>query len=320
MKLLLVAVCSLLPMAAAPTQDDGLDLMTRDWAGSWRRLSLYAPKVAPQVTCIRTDREATTFAMAAWGEDRKELHVDFKNEQVLVAAWGAMRSDKSSEGAPNDLHCDGLLLTEDTLKVRLRTVLWPGPGIDVPLDSKQPGRTMYPSLFLAVPRTERVEVDVVGSRRRDPAKDFPTVGEKALEVRVHPDATPDRERISVLLPDDGVDQPRVTHDARVGEHVLDIAWGKLGPGAYRLEMIAASIRDGVLHATVRADNVPIMLYSGPGEHHPRLTLQLPPVRAVQLRIERVGVPLPEDTPDFVASQSKDLVVTVEDLTGHGARR
>ncbi|MEZ6037345.1 MAG: hypothetical protein R3F29_07685 [Planctomycetota bacterium] len=308
----LFAAAALLSTSGAVAQNDAIDLFGDDWTMAWRRLPLYVPKVPAQIVRIRSDAEATRFAMAAWGEDKQELHVDFKNEQVLVAAWGPLRSHEKSCGAMTDLHCEQLLLTEDTLKVRLRTVLWPGPGIDVPLDSKDAGRTLYPSLFLALPLTERLEVDVIGSRRRDPAKDFATVGEKTLQVRIHPDATPDRERISVIAWDGELDEPRVTHDARVGEHVLDVAWGKLGPGAYRLELIAATIVDDVLHATVCADNLPIMIYSGPGEHRPRLTLQLPPVKAVRLQIQRVGEALPEGTPDFVASKSDALLVTVDD--------
>ena len=313
MKCLLAAACTLLTTAGAFTQDagDAIDLMTPEWRPAWRQLPLYVPKVPAQVTCIRSDAEATRFALAAWGEDKQELHVDFKNEQVVLAAWGAMRSDEGSLGSMTDILCERLLLTETTLKVRLHTVLWPGPGIDVPLDSEQAGRTLYPSLFLAAPRTERVEVDVVGSRRRDPERDVPTVGQKGFEVRIHPDSTPIREQIVVIQANDTVEQPRVTFDSRAGEHVLDIAWGKLGAGSYRLQLLDAAVANDVLRATVRAENVPIMLYSGPGEHHPRLTLLLPPVRAVQLHIVRAGGALPEGTPDFTAAQAKGLVVTVD---------
>lgn len=305
------AACVLAAAAAAFGQDDGIDLLAADRLLLRHHLSLYVPKVPPQITCIRSDEQATTFSLAAWGEDKPELHVDFRNEQVLAIAWGALRFDESSAGWATELLCEQLRLEAEGLTVRLRTVIPPGPGIDLPLDSKAAGRTWYPSLFLRTPRTERVAVDVVGSRRRDRKVDFQPVAGQALEVRLHPDETPAREQLRLLGSSDAFDQPQVLLAARADAPVLDLAWGKLGPGAYHLDLIAASIRDGVLHATVRAENRPIMLYSGPGEHHPGLRLQLPPVNAVRLHIVRVGDALPEGTADFTPSKSEQLVVTVD---------
>jgi len=301
----------MLATAAAVAQDDGIDLLAEDRLFPQHHLSLYVPKVPPQITCIRSDEQATTFSLAAWGEDKQELHVDFQHEQVLVMAWGALRFDESSAGAATDLLCEQLRLEVDGLKVRLRTVIPPGPGIDVPLDSKAAGRTWYPSRFLKTPRTDRVEVDVVGSRRRDRKADFQPVAERTLQVRLHPDETPAREQLRLLSQSDRVDQPQVTFAERAGAPVLDLAWGKLGAGSYRLDLIAAAVRDGVLHATVRAENRPIVFYSGPGEHYPCMRLQLPPVTAVRLHIVRVGNPMPEGAADFTATKSEQLVVTVD---------
>ena len=86
----LFAAAALLSTSGAVAQNDAIDLFGDDWTMAWRRLPLYVPKVPAQIVRIRSDAEATRFAMAAWGEDKQELHVDFKNEQVLVAAPDAL--------------------------------------------------------------------------------------------------------------------------------------------------------------------------------------------------------------------------------------
>ncbi|MBX3463972.1 MAG: hypothetical protein KF830_12440 [Planctomycetes bacterium] len=305
------AVCVMLATSAVFAQDDGIDLLAdlRFWAR--HEIPLYLPQVEPQVTCLRSDEDARQFSLAAWGEDKKELHVDFQNEQVLVIAWGPLRCDQSSSGLAIRMLCEQLRLEADGLKVRLRTVLPPGPGIDVALDSPATGLTSYPAQFLRTPRTERVEVDIVGSRRRDPKIDLQPVASEALVVRIHADETPAREQVLLLGGSDTVDQPQVTFTERNGKSLLDIAWGKLGPGSYQLDLIGASLQDGELHATVRAEQRPIMVYSGPGKHHPSLRLQLPPVKAVRLHIVRAGEPLAEGEADFTAVKSDRLVVTVD---------
>lgn len=302
----------LLLSASATAQAQGMDLLAGDRYRTQFRISAYVPKVPVQITRIRSDAEATSFCLAAWGEDKKDLHIDFDRDQVLAVAWGALRFDESSAGSLTDIVCEDLRLVDDMLKVRLRTVIPPGPGIDLPLDAKAAGRTWYPSLFLKAPRTDRVVVDVVGSRRRDPARDFAAVTEKALEVRVLPDETPLREKITLLGTADAFDAPRVAFEKRGDAPILEVGWGKLASGAYRLDVIAAAMQDGVLQMTVRAENRPIAFYSGPGEHWPSLRLRLPVVDAVRLHIVRTGIPLPAATADFTASKSSTLTVTVDD--------
>jgi hypothetical protein len=285
MKPLLAAAWFLLLPAAAFAQDEGTNLLANRWMPWQYQLSVYVPKVPAQVTCIRDDAAATRFALAAWEEDKRELHVDFTKEQVLVFAWGAMKCDESL-GLLTKITCEKLTLTEDTVNVQVRTLIPPGSGMDVPLDANHAGRTYYPSLFLKTPRSERVVVDVVGSRRRDRKLDFTPVAEKELTVRLHPDTTPAREKIQMRRADDTIDTPQVEFAVRDDEHVLDLAWGKLGSGAYDLEMIGAELDGDVLRATVLADNVPIFTYSGPGVLWPRLVLQVPKVRTVKLHIVR----------------------------------
>ena len=279
----------------------------------------YNPKVEPQVRCLRSAEEAAEFALEAWGEENKELQVDYKNEQILVVAWGALRWAEGSGGFGIDIHLEKATIQDGTLRAVVRTVLPAGPGIDIAAD--QPGRTWYPSLFVRTPRTDRVEVDMIGARRRKPSPDFRPVATKELELRIAPDASPSRELMTFVEREEtiGSKKPQVGLFTRKDRQVLEVAWGQLGAGLYRLELVGVHIDKGVARLCVRAENRQIMMYSGPGVHEPGFAVQFPgmenaadkPVEKVLLHIERVGIPLTAKEVDFEAMTSGKLEVTVD---------
>lgn len=302
---------ALLILSGTAAGQEVLDVL-RDPGLSYRRfVSAYNPRVSPQVLCIRSDEEASAFCLAAWNEENEALHVDFAHEQILVVAWGALRWAYDSGGFGTAIYLEKATIEEGALRATVRTVLPPGPGIDIAAD--RPGRTWYPSLFVRTPRTDKVEVDLIGARRRDRAVDFRPVATEGLEVRIAPDACPARERLSMIQPQPfgSGEEPRVTLQPRGDGLELVVAWGRLGPGAYRLELVGMRIDRGVARLRLRADNQLIVVYSGPGEHHPQLTLALPKVDKVLLDIERVGEPLAKGEVDFAAQVGDALVVTVD---------
>ncbi len=306
---LLICAILLITSGTAAGQEV-LDLLGSFALRNQLHVSAYNPRVPPQVLCIRSDEEASAFCAQAWNEEKKELHIDFTREQILVVAWGALRWAEGSTGFGIEIHLEKLTILEDTLRATVRTVLPPGPGIDIAAD--QAGRTWYPSLFVRTPRTDRVVVDLIGARRREPAADFRPVATKLLEVRIAPDACPARERITMAAPRPAAfDKPQITLEQQDDKTLLYVAWGKLGAGAYRLELVGMSIDEGIARLRLRADNREIVVYSGPGEHHPQLAVALPKVTKVLLDIDRVGVPLAEVEEDFADQASEELVVTVD---------
>jgi hypothetical protein len=274
-------------------------------------VSAYNPRVEPQVRCLRSVEEAAEFAQAAWGEEKEALHIDFEREQILVVAWGALRWAEKSAGWGIGIHLEKASIREGTLRVEVRTVLPAGPGIDIA--AEQPGRTWYPSLFVRTPRTDRVEVDLFGARRRKPLPDFRPVATKELELRIAPDACPSRELLSFLEREETLltKKPKIGLYERNDQQVLEVAWGRLGAGSYRLDLVGVLIDKGVARLNVRADNREIMFYSGPGVHEPGFAVQLPHVDKVLLHIERVGLALPAKESDFEAMASGKLEVTVD---------
>src|SRR4029079_18336174 len=85
-------------------------------------LSLYNPKVtAARVLVLRSDEEARAFAMAAFGEDQKDLHVDFAKEQVVAICWGPRRVRQDFRGGVPELWLDRAVIAEGALQLTLRT-------------------------------------------------------------------------------------------------------------------------------------------------------------------------------------------------------
>lgn len=294
---------------ASPTAPEHVDLLASPWAELG--VSVYQPRVPAQIRVLRSDEQAADFAAAAWDELQDALFVDYDREQIVVVAWGPLRFANDSEGASVEIVLERAELRGDTLHATVRTHIPPGPGIDIAHD--RPGRTRHPSLFFRTPRTDKVVLDVVGARRRDPATDLRTVTEPDLVVRLAPDASPSRDLVQrvdrrrtlaattpeVALYDDG------------GTSVLEVAWGTFGAGLYRCDVVGLWIEGGVARVTVRAENRAIVFYSGPGEHRPGFAFALPKVRRVALHVERTGRPLPEGTPDFTPSNDERVQVTVD---------
>jgi len=304
-----LAASTLLAQTCLLHAQDGIDLVAEP--GHRWHVSAYVPRVGPQVRCLRSDAEATQFCEAAWGEQKEALHIDFERDQILVLAWGPLRWAEGSAGAQIRMLLERATIEDGTLHVTVRTVLPPGPGIDIAADA--PGRTWYPSLFVRTERTERVVVDLVGARRHAPAPDFVPVTADGLELRVAPDASPLRERMALVPPQEtkADDAPRAVVLDRGDETVLELTWGELGPGAYHLDLVGMRIERGVARLTVRAENVPIVVYSGPGVHRPGLAVAMPRVDKVLLHIERTGAALPAGCADFETGTGERLVVTVD---------
>ena len=305
----LLSGCFFAPSAASA--QDPIDLLADvRYRNGWQ-VSAYNPRVEPEVRCIRSHDEATLFCAAAWDEEKDALHIDFAKEQIVVVAWGALRWAEGSAGAGVTIYVEQATISDGTLHLSVRTVIPPGKGIDIGPD--QPGRDWYPSRFIRTPRTDRVEVDIIGSRRRKPAADFRPVATKDLEVRVAPDASPSRELMSIVPPEAtrGATTPQMGLFKRGDQEVLEVVWGEFGPGSYRLELVGTLIDRGVARLTLRAENRAIMLYSGPGVHTPSLAVALPPVEKVLLHIERVGQALPATETDFEVQTGNRLDVTVD---------
>jgi hypothetical protein len=279
-----------------------------DW--SMRQISLPNPKVAPQIAVLRSKEEADRFAIAAWGEPRRELHVDFAHEQVLAIAWGAHDWLPDGQDGP-EVRSICAKVDDDVLKVLVRTTIPVGDGGEVAGAGTQ---RWYPSDFRRVPKTGRVKVEVVGARRRDKLRDFAPVVEPGLEVRVAVDAAPQRE-LARAMPtltrgsgDVGVELGAGDTD---GEECVAICWGRLGSGAYGLRVLGVVVRDGITRLEIEAENRPIMMYSGPGEHVPALSLAVPESKRVEVHIVRSGLPLDEGERDFEPSSKGRLTVTVD---------
>jgi hypothetical protein len=304
----LVVLCAAAAGARAQAAEV-VDLLAGRYADL--RVGVYQPKVGPEVRCLRSDDDAAEFCAAAWGERNQELFVDFAREQILVFAWGALRFAERKEGPGIDLLLERATIRDGTLHATVRTVLGPGPGMDI--DANEPGRTWYPSLFVRTPRTERVVVDLIGARRHDGRPDFRTVTEQDLVVRIGPDACPSREQITFAprRATAAAAGPEVVLTAHDGATVLEVAWGELGSGSYPFALVGALVDGGTARVTVRAENRAIIFYSGPGVHHPGLALRLPPVDAVHLQVERSGDPLPAGRADFEPFTAGTLTVTVD---------
>lgn len=273
-------------------------------------VSAYAAQVPPQVRVLRSAADAAGFAQAAWGKANDALHIDYTREQIVVVAWGALRFAESSAGTGIDVVLERAELHGTTLHATVRTVIPPGPGIDIAAD--QPGRTWYPSLFFRTPRTDKVVLDVVGARRHGGAPDLVHVRRPDLVVRIGPDACPARERVTLRrLQTTATEAPEITvHDAG-GETHVDIAWGTFGSGFYTCTLVGVLIDGGVARLHVRAENRAIVFDGGPPTRQPGLALLLPKVDRVALHVERVGIPLDEGVRDFVPQEDARLRVTVD---------
>ncbi len=311
------AAVLLLTAGLAFAQEPGavIDLLAQPYADL--RVGVYVPKVTPQIRRLRTDDEATKFCTEAWGEQKPELHIDYDHEQVLVVAWGELRWVPEDAGAAVDILLERATIQEGTLHATVRTVLPPGTCIDVP--AQRPGRTWYPSLFVRAPRTDRVVIDLIGARRHDGFADFRPITDADFEVRIGPDACPSRERLQLLQRRFSHEQPRCELAEQDGRTVLQMAWGKFGPGFYKLDLVGMLIDGRTARLTVRAENRAIAFYSGPGEHHPGLAVALPEVDRVLLHVERVGKPLDAEQPDFEPGTGEQLSVTVDRSLVHEAR-
>lgn len=307
----------LLGAASAQEDHDTIDLLGEPWHASRWQVTAYNPRVEPQVRCLRSRDEAVRFVAAAWGEANASnealQQIDFEHEQVLVVAWGALRWAERSAGWGIRLHLERATIRDGVLRVTVRTVLPPGPGIDIALDAAEPGRTSYPSLFVRTPRADRVQVELCGARRRNPATDFRAVVTEDLAVSVGPDACPARERMTLVPPREvaAADTPMAGLFSRDGQSAFEVGWGELGAGAYGLELTGMVLDGDVARLTLRADNRRIFVYSGSGVHRPALAVALPPVAKVHLHIERVGLALPATEPDFVAGTGERVVLTVD---------
>lgn len=290
------------PDAATAT----VNLLTRH---SSLKLPAYVPKVPTQIVCLRSDEEATRFCTAAWGEEKEALHVDFAHEQVIAVAWGALRFAEGSAGTSTEILLERAEIRDDTLFATVRTVLGPGPDIDIA--AERPGRTWYPSLFFHTPRTERVVVDLIGARRHDGNPDFRPVTEPDLEVRVGPDACPARERFTQVRRQHSAKTPTFWLDDRDGRTVLEVAWGEFGPGLYPTGLVGMLVDHGTARLTLRAASEPIDSYGGPGVERPGLAVVLPPVTRVLVHIERTGLPVAAGHQDFEPRTDGPLTVTVD---------
>ena len=295
--------------AQQPTRDGDhvLDLLAPPLADL--RVPVYSPKVGPLIRRLRSDAEATQFCNEAWGEQKPELHIDYDREQIVVVAWGELRWAPEGVGASVDIVVERATIQDGTLYATVRTMLPPGPGIDLP--AGRAARTWYPSRFFRTPRTDRVVIDLIGARRHDGFPDFRPVTDEDFEVRIAPDACPSREQVRLGKLRFADQQPRCELVEQNGRTVCEIAWGEFGPGSYKLDLVGVLIDRGTAHLTVRAENRAIAFYSGPGVHHPGLAIELPPVDRVLLHVERLGEPLDDGEPDFEASRGERLTVTVD---------
>lgn len=312
------ALCAQEPAPAPEPPAAPVDLLAGPYDDP--RLCVYNPKVPPQVRVLRSADDAAAFTAVAFDERPAALDIDYDRYQVVVVAWGALRFAKDSAGAGIRIQLERAECRGDTLHATVRTLLPPGPGIDIADDA--PGRTWYPSLFFRTPRTAKVVLDVVGARRHGTAPDFATVTEPDLVVRIGPDACPSRERVQLVPCREtaGSATPAVVLADGGAQPVLEVAWGLLGAGAYGLDVVGVLIDGGVARVTVRAENRAIASYSGPGEHRPAIALALPKVERVALHLERVGLPLEDGVVDFTPQEDRHLSVTVDRSQLRATRR
>jgi hypothetical protein len=121
-------------------------------------IALYGAKVSTaRIVILRSDDEARTFAGAAFGEDKKELHVDFAKEQVVALCWGPRRVDYYFRGgAP------------------WTPMFYSGSPV------------LRPRRILDLPPVQRVllRIDRVGSLKKDDARDLTPLTGKELTVEV----------------------------------------------------------------------------------------------------------------------------------------
>lgn len=272
-------------------------------------LAIYPRLEAARVVVLRDDDAARAFAIAAFGEDKKELHIDFQKEQIVGICWGTRRVTREilHRGGLPHMPIDRAVIADGTLKIELRTLLPVGAGGEDP-----EGDVTCPSIFLHTPITQRVRVEVGGARCRDQSTDFQPKREGNVEVRVLPDSMPSRADVAVVVaraPEDPATRVELTAVDQGKRLVID--WGDHPPACYTLDVVELRIEDGVAHIAARAHVFEPMSYQGPPTLRPRCVLDLPPVRRVLLRIDRVGALTDGDTRDFAPSIGKDLGVEVD---------
>ena len=265
---------------------------------------------AARVVVIRSDDEARNFAIAAFGADKKQLHIDFAKEQVVAICWGTRRVARALLGRGHlpQMPIHRAVIADQTLQIALRTLLPLGKGGEDP-----EGLVTYPSIFLKTPITRSVCVEVGGARCRDQQTDFQPVAEGDLEVRVLPDSMPARTEVDHGFDDrwpTGIAARVVLEPAANGKRLV-IDWGSHPPACYALEVVELRLQDGVAHIAVRAHVFQPMSYQGPPELRPKCVLDLPAVQRVVLRIDRVGALTAGDTRDFAPSAGKELTVEVD---------
>jgi hypothetical protein len=261
---------------------------------------------AARVVVIRSDDEARAFAIAAFGTDKKQLHIDFAKEQVVAICWGTRRVARALLGRGHlpQMPIHRAVIADQTLQIALRTLLPLGKGGEDP-----EGLVTYPSIFLKTPITRSVSVEVGGARCRDQQTDFQPVEEDGLEVRVLPDSMPARTEVYHGFDDrwpTGVAARVVLEPAANGKRLV-IDWGAHPPACYALDVVELRIQDGVAHLAVRAH----VFQPGGPVLRTKCVLNLPPVQRVVLRIDRVGALPAGDTRDFVPSAGPELTVEVD---------
>lgn len=298
-------VLALAPLLAGQQPIDLLDTYLPPWLAG-----LCGPRFeAARVVVLRGDDEARAFSLAAFGVDKKELHIDFTKQQIVAICWGTRRValDLLHRGGLPQMPIDRAVIADETLQISLRTLLPPGKHGEDPA-----GRATYPSIFLNTPITARVCVEVGGARCREPRTDFQPMHDERLEVRVLPDSMPSRAEVELSaehVPANPAAGVECTPLARGKRLVID--WGEHPPACYALDVVGLRIEDGVAHIAARAHVFTAMSYQGPPVLCPRLVLDLPPVRSVLLRIERQGALNDGDTRDFVPSTATELRVEVD---------
>jgi hypothetical protein len=273
-------------------------------------IALCGPRLeAARVVVLRGDDEARAFAITAFGEDKKELHIDFAKEQIVALCWGTRRIalELLHRGGLPQMPIDRAVIADQTLQITLRTLLPVGKRAEDP-----EGCATYPSIFLHTPITKRVCVEVGGTRCREQRTDFQPIRDGSLEVAVLPDSMPSRAEVE-LAPENVSRNPAPRVELKPVAHGqrLVIDWGEHPPACYALDVVELRIQDGVAHIAARAHVFAPMFYQGPPVLRPRLVLDLPPVRRVLLRIERQGSLTEGDTHDFAPSTGEELSVEVD---------
>ncbi|HEX5054732.1 MAG TPA: hypothetical protein VFZ65_23350 [Planctomycetota bacterium] len=297
---------------AAQDKPDPIDLLTINPPV----LPLYVPRWPDaRIDVITDDAAATKYAVAAFGENKSELHVDFANLQVLAVCWGERILDADFRGGCPEVSLEKAVVEVDVdvLRITVRTHLPLGARSE-PAAGDGATRTWQPSVFLCAPKTARVVVDVVGARpRAGTAKDFVQVNTPALVVRVAPDSAPSRREVELVAPaGPSPEEPAILAEHRAGGWRLAVHWGEHpGDGIYRLCVDELLIKGGVARLTVRAERVSVFFYSGPPELRPSLSLELPAVDRIALHIVRRGSLTPGDQHDFTDQHAEGLDVDVD---------